>query len=255
MSSTKSNDSALKTLIESGEFLNKYNLDRKTYGLVFDKRTLTAVYEVIKKYNIDMFDFPISSGKESVVFRVISNKKPLAMKIYKMSTLKFSNTGDYILGDYRFEREKLNRVNIVYIWARKEYTNLNDMASSGVSVPRPIGFYKNVLLMSYIGTKRSPAPQLRYVNDADFDYIFESIIDNVKRMYKNARLVHADLSDYNILYYRKKIYIIDTGQSVNIKHPMALEFLKRDIKNICSFFIRKGIKKDPDYIFNSIVDG
>ncbi|AAT42837.1 serine protein kinase RIO [Picrophilus oshimae] len=255
MSSTKSSESALKTLIESGEFLNKFNLDRKTYGLVFDKRTLIAVYEVIKKYNIDMFDFPISSGKESVVFRVLSNRRPLVIKIYKMSTLKFSNTSDYILGDYRFEREKLNRVNIVYIWARKEYTNLSEMMSAGVSVPRPLGFYKNVLLMSYIGTKKSPAPQLRYVDNADFNDIFDAVLDNMKKMYRNAGLVHADLSDYNILYYRRKIYIIDTGQSVSIKHPMAHDFLKRDVNNICSFFSRKGIKKDPDIIFKSIVDG
>ncbi len=58
-------------------------------------------------------------------------------------------------------------------------------------------------------------------------------------MYKDAHLVHADLSEYNILFYRNNPYIIDVGQSVSVKHPMALEFLRRDIKNINNFFSRK----------------
>ena len=82
--------SALKQLIDADEFSNKLNLDRKTYGLVFDKRTLNSIYYIIKKFNIDFIDFPISSGKESLVFKVIDIKrKAFALKIYKMSTLKF----------------------------------------------------------------------------------------------------------------------------------------------------------------------
>ena len=126
--------SALKQLIESDEFSNRLNLDRKTYGLVFDRRTLNAIYEVIKKYDIGYIDFPISSGKESLIFNVkLKSRETRALKIYKMSTLKFSNTMEYIKGDYRFDKERINRSNVVYVWAQKEYTNLEGLREAGIN--------------------------------------------------------------------------------------------------------------------------
>ena len=145
--------SALKQLIESDEFSNRLNLDRKTYGLVFDRRTLNAIYEVIKKYDIDYIDFPISSGKESLIFNVkLRNGITRALKIYKMSTLKFSNTMEYIKGDYRFDKEKINRSNLVFVWAQKEFTNLQSLRDSGVHAPKPYAFYQDILLITSLGS-------------------------------------------------------------------------------------------------------
>ncbi len=244
--------SALKQLIDADEFSNKLNLDRKTYGLVFDKRTLNSIYYIIKKFNIDFIDFPISSGKESLVFKVIDIKrKAFALKIYKMSTLKFSNTFEYIRGDYRFDKERINRSNIVYIWAQKEFTNLEDMRKAGVKGPVPYGYHKNVLLMSYVGSKNEPAPQIKNI-DTDFDILYNKLKLNIKNMYKKARLVHADLSEYNVLYYRKNPYVIDVGQSVSAKHPRADEFLRRDIKNITAFFLKKNVKCNESDLYRYI---
>ncbi len=244
--------SALKELIESGEFSNRLNLDRKTYGLVFDKRTLNAIYEIIKKYNVDYIDFPVSSGKESLIFKIIMDDgTSKALKIYKMSTLKFSNTFEYIKGDYRFDKEKINRSNLVYVWTQKEYTNLTALIDSKVKAPKPYGFYKNVLLLSYLGTKNGPARQIKDIN-TDFNIIYNKLKINLWRMYNVAKIVHADLSEYNILYYRKEPYIIDVGQSVSIKHPMAEEFLRRDIKNITLFFIKKSVICNENDLYNYI---
>jgi RIO kinase 1 len=244
--------SALKQLIESGEFSNRFNLDTKTYGLVFDRRTLNAIYEVIKKYDIDYIDFPISSGKESLIFNVkLRNGITRALKIYKMSTLKFSNTMEYIKGDYRFDKEKINRSNLVFVWAQKEYTNLQSLRDSGVHAPKPYGFYKNILLMSYMGTSKGPALQIKDLNEG-FNEIYLKLREAIWRMYNRASIVHADLSEYNILYYRKEPYIIDVGQSVSTRHPRAREFLKRDIKNISTFFIKKGVLCDATELYNYV---
>ncbi|WP_337861064.1 serine protein kinase RIO [Ferroplasma sp.] len=244
--------SALKQLIESDEFSNRLNLDRKTYGLVFDRRTLNAMYEVIKKYNVDYIDFPISSGKESLIFNVkLRDKSTKAMKIYKMSTLKFSNTMEYIKGDYRFDKEKITRSNVVYVWTQKEYTNLQSLKNAAIHAPKPYGFYKNILLMSYLGTSRSPAPQIKDLND-NFNEIYIKLRSYIWKMYNKAGLVHADLSEYNILYYRKEPYIIDVGQSVSTKHPMADEFLKRDVTNITTFFHKKGVECDASKLYDYV---
>jgi len=71
-------------------------------------------------------------------------------------------------------------------------------------------------------------------------------------MYTKANLVHCDLSPFNILYYKEKPYLIDLGQAVLLDHPHAIEFLKRDIKNICQYFQRYKLNNDPVEIFENI---
>jgi RIO kinase 1 len=73
-------------------------------------------------------------------------------------------------------------------------------------------------------------------------------------MYNKGGLVHSDLSAFNILYYRKKPYIIDLGQGVLLEHPRSLEFLKRDINNIVRYFKKYNIQNDPNKIYNKIAN-
>lgn len=66
--------------------------------------------------------------------------------------------------------------------------------------------------------------------------------------------MHADLSEYNLLYFKDKIQVIDVSQSVEHDHPQALAFLLRDIKNINDFFGKKGVKVFTDeQVFQFIV--
>ena len=60
----------------------------------------------------------------------------------------------------------------------------------------------------------------------------------MKEMYKLCNLVHADLSEYNLMVNKQELYVIDVGQAVDTKHPKSLEYLKRDIKVITKFFYK-----------------
>lgn len=55
---------------------------------------------------------------------------------------------------------------------------------------------------------------------------------DLTRLYRDARLVHADLSEYNLLWFRDQVYFIDVAQTVDIMHPFAMEFLLRDCFNV-----------------------
>jgi RIO kinase 1 len=61
-------------------------------------------------------------------------------------------------------------------------------------------------------------------------------------MFHHCKLVHADLSEYNILYHESQLYIIDVGQSVEHDHPSAFDFLRSDLKNVEEFFARRGVQ-------------
>ena len=233
-------ESALEQLLKSGEFLHHLDLDRKTADLVFDRRTIKALYEFMSKQGIDYVDFPISTGKESVVFKAFQKKKPVVIKIYKLSTLRFSNIWKYIEGDWRFSRERLDRSNIVYVWAKKEFTNLLEFRKWKVPSPTPISFHRNILMMSYLGTMTRPAQRLKDA-DCDFNDVYEQVRQGVRVIYQKGRLVHADLSEYNLLYHRKKAYFIDVGQTISREHPAADYFLERDLRNVVNFFRRKGV--------------
>lgn len=233
--------SALETLLKSREFLYHVNLDRKTADLVFDGRTLKALYDLMGRNSIEYIDFPISSGKEAVVFKAFRKGKPVVIKIYKLSTLRFANIWKYIDGDYRFSRERIGRSNIVNIWAKKEFTNLKLLQKYGIPSPKPMAFHKNLLLMSYVGTKFAPAPMLKEVK-VDFQEIYKQVAQDLQTMYSRAKIVHADMSEYNLLYHRRKAYFVDMGQAVARDHPAADYFLERDLKNIVRFFSSKGVE-------------
>ena len=81
--------------------------------------------------------------------------------------------------------------------------------------------------------------------------VYASIIRDIDILYNKAELVHADLSEFNILYGDQP-YLIDMGQSVTRDHPRALSFLMRDIRNIHRFFSsRCDVSSDID-IFNAV---
>ena len=61
-------------------------------------------------------------------------------------------------------------------------------------------------------------------------------------MYHDCKLVHADLSEYNILYHQQQLWIIDVSQSVEHDHPAAFEFLRKDLKNVGDFFGSYGVR-------------
>lgn len=63
-----------------------------------------------------------------------------------------------------------------------------------------------------------------------------------RKMFHQCKLVHADLSEYNILYHEGHLCIIDVSQSVEHDHPAAFDFLRKDIKNVEGFFGRLGVR-------------
>lgn len=234
--------------------LDRHGVDRKTEDEVFDKNTLKTLEKMISDRVIDCIDFPVSTGKEGNVFRAITpEKKFVAVKIYRVSTSTFKHISKYILGDPRFEDIHKNHRNLVYSWTSKEFQNLLRLKNTKVNAPKPIKCLNNVLIMGYIGDKDFNAPLLKDVKLKKPEEVFEKIVDFIKIMFKEAELVHGDLSAYNILMYENEPYFIDMGQAVLLDHLNSKDFLKRDVHNIVKYFKKYNISNDEKEILEKIV--
>ena len=234
----------LRTRIKDSDDLN-------VHDAVFDKRTLMDLYSLASKGVIDALGGSVCTGKEANIFRAIVGEKELALKIYRVSTSNFNVMQDYLHGDPRFGNVKGTKSAIVSAWTRKEFRNLSRAEEMGVRVPHPITMKNNILVMALIGHGDYVAPQLKDVDlePGDAKRIYEKIIEYISVLYNKADLVHADLSEFNILYDEGEPVIIDMGQSVTLDHPMARKFLERDIANVTHYFQKKYAIGAPEEIW------
>ncbi len=236
----------------------------ETVEEVFDRRTIMTIIELQRRKHLKVLKGVISAGKEA---RVYWGKAPsgedVAVKIYLTATAEFKKSiWKYIRGDPRFEGiRKLPTRKLMELWARKEFGNLKRMYEAGVRVPKPHICLGNVLIMEFIGRDGKRAPLLKEYHEAglltesEAKYILSKIIDYIGLMYRKAKLVHGDLSEYNVMIYDGEPVIIDVSQAVRLDHPHAHEFLMRDIRNIIRFFSEEvGIDTpDEEDVYRSIV--
>lgn len=216
--------------------------DFKVQDEVFDRRALMDLYALASKGVISSLGGPVSTGKEANIFRAKGeDESDLAIKIYRINTSNFKAMQNYLLGDPRFGNIKGTKRAVVVAWTKKEFRNLKRAEEVGVRVPHPIAMRENILVMEMVAEGDAPAHQIKEVllEPEEAKVAFERISEYVSHLYNKANLVHADLSEFNILYRRGEPVIIDMGQSVTLDHPMARSFLERDISNIARFFKKR----------------
>ena len=237
--------------------------DRATSEQVLDPRTRMLLLQMINRGLVSEIHGCLSTGKEANVYHAMSfpqedeNATPLhrAIKVYKTSILVFKDRDKYVTGEFRFRQgyNKSNNRAMVKLWAEKEMRNLRRIYATGIPCPEPIYLRLHVLVMGFIGSSKGlGAPRLK---DVDFNIpepetrwraLYMELLGYMRVMYQTCRLVHADLSEYNILYHKERLYIIDVSQSVEHDHPRSLEFLRMDIKNVSDFFRRKNVLTLPE---------
>jgi RIO kinase 1 len=208
---------------------------------VFDGRTLMTVMHLLNTGRLSELQGTMKSGKESRIYHGIDPRgTELAVKIYLTSSSIFRQGRlKYIRGDPRFKDIPHDTRSLVDQWALKEFKNLELAKEAELAVPTPLYVEKNVLLMEFIGKNGVPAPHLREVPLQAASSWYDKIVEMLKDLYDKAKLVHGDVSEYNILVPDGYPVLIDFAQAVTIEHPEAREFLKRDIDNLNNYF--KGL--------------
>ncbi len=245
-------EDALQGVMGKGKF---EWVDRRVFDQVFDRSTLLALHKLMQQGEIETIDYPIARGKEAHVFRATSKAGPLAVKIFHTTNAVFKGLAQYIDGDPRFSGLSRRHRELVNIWVRKEFRNLKRMRNSGLRVPEPMMNLKNVLVMEFIGDNESPSPRLKDVEVDDPEGVFEDLLEIAAVIWQTCDLVHADLSEYNILWHDGRPWVIDAGQAVTTRHPSAKEFLVRDITRITEWALKRGLEATVAESLVRVLDG
>jgi len=258
----------------------------KTRGGAMDGNVRLLVTRALNQGIIDACNGVVKEGKEAIVYHANagegttndegntvggSDNFDVAVKVFKRIQ-EFKGRRNYVDGDPRYHSIKFKNTDPrrqVELWAEKEYRNLIRANRAGVPVPTPLMQEENVLFMRFLGEEGWPSPQLREVDikkgSKKWTALYGQVMVAVRRLYHIARLVHGDLSEYNILlcpssiiennsiWERKEdkaendngseleIVLIDLGQAVERQHPSARELLVRDLSMVRAFFVRQGI--------------
>ncbi|XP_048204505.1 serine/threonine-protein kinase RIO1 [Perognathus longimembris pacificus] len=231
---------------EADMYRIKDKADRATVEQVLDPRTRMILFKMLTRGIITEINGCISTGKEANVYHAsTADGESRAIKIYKTSILVFKDRDKYVSGEFRFRHGycKGNPRKMVKTWAEKEMRNLIRLNTAEIPCPKPIMLRSHVLVMGFIGKGDMPAPLLKNIqlSESKARELYLQVIEYMRRMYQNARLVHADLSEFNMLYHGGDVYIIDVSQSVEHDHPHALEFLRKDCTNVNDFFLKHAV--------------
>jgi RIO kinase 1 len=249
--------------------------DRATSEQCLDPRTRLMLFKMLSNGILDKIDGCLSTGKEANVYYAKAGKKAaafkltkgrtnaanksepilntntdmadvdeFAIKIYKTSILVFKDRDKYVSGEHRWRKGycKSNPRKMVKVWAEKELRNYRRIYSASIPCPTPIFLKDHILLMEFLGKNGWPSPRLKDANLSE-RYMREAYVQTVlimRHLYQRCKLVHGDLSEYNLLWHKSQVYVIDVSQSVETDHPSALDFLRKDSSNVNDYFSKVG---------------
>jgi RIO kinase 1 len=208
-------------------------------------KTPSSLQPLIDDGVIDEVIRSLKSGKEATVYVVRSGTQLRCAKVYRdMAQRSFQKRAQYQEGrKVRGSRQaramskstRYGRKEQEAAWKNAEVDALYQLIAADVRVPRPYGYFNDVLIMELVtDLEGNPAPRLGEV-DLSPDIAREYhgfLVRQIVRML-SIGLIHGDLSEFNVLVAPDGPVIIDLPQAVNAAgNNGALTMLERDVNNI-----------------------
>jgi len=207
------------------------------YTLNYTGYDCLAINAFVKAGVLEAFGKPLGVGKEADVYDALNPKgERIAVKFHRLGRISFRQT----MRKRGYTTEHASWLFQSRLAAEKEFQALRLLFPYKVAVPAPISQNRHVIAMGMIeGAELSDWKEI-----SKPEKVLKEILRNVRKAYLKAGVIHADLSEYNvILKPNMHILIIDWPQYVTMTHPNAKQLLTRDIKNILQYFKRKYMLK------------
>lgn len=223
--------------------LDKFHLIRQMrgpyvgYTLNYAGYDCLAINALVKAEVLEAFGKSLGVGKEADVYDALDPKgERVAVKFHRLGRTSFRQT----IRKRGYTTEHAGWLFQSRLAAEKEFQALKLVFPHGVAVPKPISQNRHVLVMGMI----EGAELAEYKEIPEPKKVLKEILWNIRRAYLKAEVIHADLSEYNILLKPDMhTLMIDWPQYVTKNHPNAQRLLTRDVKNILRFFRRKHLLK------------
>ncbi|MCL6578310.1 MAG: serine/threonine protein kinase [Candidatus Bathyarchaeota archaeon] len=207
------------------------------YTLNYAGYDCLAINAFVKANVLEAFGKPLGVGKEADVYDALNPKgEKIAVKFHRLGRISFRQT----MRKRAYTTEHANWLFQSRLAAEKEFQALQLVFSNKVAVPEPISQNRHVIVMGMI----EGAELTKWKEIPEPEKILKRILRNIRKAYLQAGIIHADLSEYNIILKpNMQILIIDWPQYVTSKHPNAQQLLTRDVKNVLQYFKRKYMLK------------
>lgn len=211
-----------------------------------------AINALVKANILEAFGKPLGVGKEADVYDALTpDRKRIAVKFHRLGRTSFRQTRR--VRGYIAERRHVSWLYQSRLAAEKEYEALRLLYPRRVAVPEPIYQNRHAVAMGMIeGAELAECKELRKPEET-----LRKILRNIRKAYLKAGIIHADLSEYNVIVKpNMQILILDWPQYVTREHPNAEMLLRRDVKNLVRFFQRKyGVKTKLEDALNYVQTG
>lgn len=221
--------------------LEKFSLVERWVGPYVGYVLYTAGYDclainaLVKAGLLEAFGKPLGVGKESDVYDALTSKgKRVAVKFHRLGRKSFRQTRRK--RGYVADRSHISWHYQSQLAAEREFEALKLVYRHRVAVPEPIHQNRHVVMMGMI----EGAELAEFSEISNAKRTLMEVLSNIRRTYTKAGVIHADLSEFNIIVQPNwHILIIDWPQYVTKNHPNAEELLERDVRNVVHFFERK----------------
>jgi RIO kinase 1 len=144
---------------------------------------------------------------------------------------------------------------IARLWPATEFDMLRRAWLAGASVPYPVGWTDDGVLMEYVGSAEQAAPRLvaARLSGADLADAWSQLVASLRAL-SGHRIAHSDLSVYNLLWWEGRLVVIDFPQAVDAAtNAEAPALLRRDLDNVSEWFVRRGVPVDVEALYAELV--
>jgi RIO kinase 1 len=145
---------------------------------------------------------------------------------------------------------------VTALWPLNETQMLRRAWQAGASVPYPVELTAEGLIMEYLGDETQAAPRLvqARLGSGELSAAWQQLRASLRALVR-AGVVHADLSAYNLLWWRGRLTLIDFPQAVDvITNAHAPDLLHRDLLNVATWFGRRGLAIDPEAEYAALLE-
>lgn len=222
---------------------------RRGEGFVLTREgvEVMALKDYVKKDLIFALGAIIAKGKESDVYEALTEEgTAYALKLYKIGRTSFTSVRKKRV---RENAEFRSWMTANYDAAKREYHALRKLEGLSPTFPKTIAYSRSTVLLEQLsGVRLSQRPYLE-----DPDSALRAIFESMRIAFVDAKLVNADLSEYNILTDGARVWLIDWPQAVDASHPNSSELLMHDVKAVSIFFARAyGVELEHEGAFDYV---